>query len=1225
MKEYEGSEPGSLVNDTLREVMRNSDDYYFVKDTDLIYHGSSVVFARLAGQDDPSQLVGKTDYDLFPREIAEKYRADDRKVLESGEPISGMVERLPDQNGVQRWTKTWKHAIRDTDGTIIGLYGISRDVSRDVELEQQAKKAEDYIDLINNMPGGVGILHVEQGVICLDFANEGCFEIQHTTRQAGEAFMGPKIMDVVYEPDRQAIHDEYERIRNNFGETGTVSYRVKGLDGRLHWVNTQFRAAYEEEGIRYYYAVYSSLDSQKQAEEKLEESLYALKEAMANSDIQFFTYFPDRACCKIFTTSKRLSDLPALWEHFPDDFLEYTKVSPEDAQLYRAMLRTIDNGGDGAECLVRFSYKGIYAWEKVYMRAVRDSSGRVVRAQGYSLNVTAQKNAEERLRKERVRLKTMDSGIFESFSFNLSSSTDPEVQTADKAMLEGVVDEGLMREALRICPALADTNPATREVLLRAAARIPDPKERKLFISTCSGEAVRNAVSKGRYSGEIRYHRYVGDQVRWVSTRAEVLPDPENGDLIAFYYTKDINEEVVRRMVSDEIIEKNYAGVSCLDLHSGVFTVIAGTDEALWSVSGMPYADALSAMAEKFVSAADAESYQHDLSLSAITEALDRNPLYSVYNTRRQMEDSLPGKPQRRMKNDIFYLDEHKGTIIYLLSDVTGIFEQERESREMLETALAAAEQASVAKTEFLSRMSHEIRTPMNAIIGLDAIALQEKNLSSAMVDHLQKIGISARFLLSLINDILDMSRIESGRMVLKNEAFNFEEMVCSINTILYEQCRDNGLEYECVLKSFTEAGYTGDVTKLQQVLINLLGNAVKFTPQGGKIHFMIEQLSRTKEKARLRFEICDTGIGIDEKFIPHLFEAFSQENRGRTTPFGGTGLGLAISKNLVSLMNGTITVHSIKNIGSEFTVEVDLGLPAESIRNRELGRNLRPLFTLIVDDDIIVCQHTQMILNDAGLKTEYVDSGSGAVERVRAQHTSGKDYDLILLDWKMPDMDGIETAAEIRKIVGPEVTIIIMTAYDWADIEKKARAAGVDLFMKKPVFASSVTQAFENVLLSKGTYREPDSKPEFDFTGKRILLAEDNAINAEIARHLLEMKGCTVELALNGAEAVESFAAAPVGGFDAILMDVRMPVMDGLDATRAIRAMRKADAKTVPILAMTANAFQEDVKISLEAGMNVHLTKPIKPTTLYETLKRSFEQNGKTNGLRPGREQRLG
>ena len=1203
---------GWLVNDSLREIMRNSEDYFFVKDTGLIYHGSSVVFANMAGLDEPAELVGKNDFDLFPPDIAEKYRADDRSVLESGTSIDGTVERLPDMNGQQRWTKTWKYPIRDPGGEIIGIYGISRDVSRTVELENKAKTADDYIDLINKIPGGVGILHEQDGIICLDFANDGCFETQHNTRESWAAYMGPRIMEVVYQPDLAAVVEEYRKVKADPQKTGSAIYRVLGTDGALHWVSIRLRAAYEKDGVTYYYSTYNGLDSQKQAEERLQESRDALQEAMANSDIQYFTYYPGRARGEIFASSKRLAELPTAWTNYPDDFLAYTQASPEDAEAYRKMVSAIDRGEDEAQCLVRLSYKGVFSWERIRLKAIRGRDGAIVRAQGYSLNVTVQKNAEERLRKERIRLKTVDRSIFESFSFNLTKSSDPEIQTADRAMLEGPVSEELLNEALAICPPLASTNPATRDILLRAAARIPEKKDRDLFISTCSGDAVRMAASDGRYSALIRYRRYVGSELKWVSSSAEVLPDPESGDLIAFYYTKDIDDEVVRTQICDEIIGKNYAGVSCLDLHSGVFKVISGTDEGLRSLSGKQYSEALETAARSFVSDQDADRYRRQLSLETITEALDRGPYYTVYNMRREVEARLPGKPLRRMKNDIFYLDASRDRIIYILTDVTEVFEQERESREKLEMALTAAEQASVAKTEFLSRMSHEIRTPMNAIIGLDAIALQEKDISAPMEDHLQKIGISARFLLSLINDILDMSRIESGRMALQNEPFNFEEMVNGINTILYEQCRDNGLEYECVLKSYTEDSYAGDATKLQQVLINLLGNAVKFTPRGGKIHFMIEQISRTKEKARLRFEISDTGIGIDEKFLPHLFEPFSQENRGRTSSYGGTGLGLAISKNIVSLMNGEIGVHSIKNVGSEFTVEVDLGLTPESMRRRELARDLRPLFTLIVDDDIIVCRHTQLILSDAGLKTEYVDSGAGAVEKVLAQHKARDDYDLILLDWKMPDMDGIETAREIRKIVGPEVTIIIMTAYDWADIEKKAMAAGVDLFMKKPVFASSVTKAFENVLLRKSVelQTEPEQGPEYDFSGRRILIAEDNAINAEIARNLLEMKGCVVDTAANGAEAVESFAAAPVGRFDAILMDVRMPVMDGLDAARAIRAMRKADAKTVPIFAMTANAFQEDVNMSLEAGMNAHLTKPIEPQKLYDTLKRHFEKH---------------
>ncbi len=1209
MGERNNGTAGWLVNDSLREIMLNSEDYFFVKDTELVYHGSSAVFARMAGVDEPARLVGKNDYDLFPPDIAEKYRADDRTVLESGTPINGMVERLPDQDGRQRWTKTWKYPIRDAAGGIIGVYGISRDVSRAMEMEQRIKTAQDYIDLIDNIPGGVGILHVQDGAVCLDFANDGCFKTQHNTRESWARHMGNRILEVVYPPDREAILEEYRRIKDHPGQTGIATYRVTGLDGALHWVGVHFRAAYEKDGVTYYYCTYAGLDSQKHAEEKLQESRDALREAMANSDVQFFTYYPGRSRGEIYAANRRLAELPAVWTDFPEDFLAYTQASPEDAEAYRNMIRAIDRGEDEAQCLIRLAYRGVFTWERIHLKAVRDGSGAAVRAQGHSINVTAQKNAEERLRKERVRLKVMDRGVFESFSFNLTKSSDPEVQTSDKAMLEGTVSEEIFGEALRICPPLADANPATREILLRAAARIPEPGDRKLFISTCSGNAVRSAITQGRYSAEIRYRRYVGEAARWVSTSAEVLPDPESGDLIAFYYTKDIDDEVTRGRISDEIIGKNYAGVSCLDLRSGIFRVIAGTDRDLRGLNGMHYTAALDAAARSFVSDEDADNYRRQLSLTTITDALERSPYYTVYNTRREVEERLPGKPLRRMKNDIFYLDGHRDRLVYLLADVTGIFEQERESRERLETALAAAEQASVAKTEFLSRMSHEIRTPMNAIIGLDAIALQENGLSAAMTDHLQKIGISARFLLALINDILDMSRIESGRMALREETFSFEEMISGISTILYEQCRDGGLEYECVLKSCTEEAYIGDATKLQQVLINLLGNAVKFTPRGGKIRFTIEQLSRTAEKARLRFVVSDTGIGIDEAFQPHLFEPFSQENRGRTSAYGGTGLGLAISKNIVSLMNGEISVHSVKNAGSEFTVEVDLGLTRESVRRRELGKNLRPLFTLIVDDDAVICRHTQLILNNAGLKTEYTDSGAGAVEKVRTRHGAREDYDLILLDWKMPDMDGIETAREIRKIVGPEVTIIIMTAYDWADIEKQARAAGVDMFMKKPVFAASVTRAYADALLRRAGEAAPEPEPDYDFRGRRVLLAEDNSLNAEIARNLLEMKGCEVETAANGAEAVESFAAAPAGRFDAILMDVRMPVMDGLDAAKAIRAMRKADARTVPIFAMTANAFQEDVNMSLEAGMNAHLAKPIEPTTLYETLKRHFRK----------------
>ena len=1127
----------SFAADTLRELVRNSDDCFFVMDKELRYRCVSETVVRLAGLEDAENLIGKTDYDLYPRELADKYRASDKSVLESGRPILGRTETLPDLNGGHRRVKTWKYAIHDASGNIVGVYGLCRDISETVMLEQQAKAAENYIRLIDNIPGGVGILHEKDGVIHLDFANDGCFEVQHNTRESWKEHMGPGIMDAIYPPDRQAVEDEYLRIKDMPGETGSADYRVAGLDGQLHWVNMRFRAAYEKDGLQYYYAAYSDLDKQKLAEKKLEESRNALEEAIENSGIQFFTYFPGQARCEIYAASQRLAELPAVWTRFPDDFLEYMQASEADSAQVRAMVSAIDKGAEQAECLVRLAYKNVFSWEKMRLKAVRGDDGGVIRAQGYSINVTSRKNAEERIRKERVKLKSLEGGIFEAFTFNLTKGTDPDIQTADSGMTESVTDSSILAEALELCPSLAVSSPATMNILLRAAARIPDAGERKRFILACTANAVQGAARDGKHSSQLRYRRYVGGELRWVSTSTEVLPDPESGDLIAFYYTRDINDEVILEEITAKLIGLNYRTVSFIDLQTNRLFVIAASDPRDREHDSRPYDEAIGEAIRRSVIPEEQDAILEKFSLDTVQRQLEGASVYSFFHTVTERSGKFPGHPQRRMKNDVFYLNENRDVIVLLMSDVTEIFEQERDSRSRLESALIAAEQASIAKTEFLSRMSHEIRTPMNAIIGLDAIALQEKGLSPGMVDHLQKIGISARFLLSLINDILDMSRIESGRLALRNEPFNFEELIGGINTILYEQCRSSGLDYECVLKSSTEESYTGDATKLQQVLINLLGNAVKFTPCGGKIHFMIEQIARTKDTARLRFEISDTGIGIDDKFIPHLFEPFAQENRGRTSAYGGTGLGLAISRNIVSLMNGDITVHSIKNIGSEFTIEVELGLTRESINRRELERLVRPLSTLVVDDDIIVCRHTQLILNEAGLKTDYVDSGAAAIERVTERHKARRDYDLILLDWQMPDMDGISTAREIRRIVGPEVTIIIMTAYDWADIEKKAMAAGVDLFMKKPIFASSVTRAFENVFLRK---REPvrESESDFDFSGRRVLLAEDNAINAEIARNLLELKGCDVELTSNGAEAVEAFAAAPTDRFDAVLME---------------------------------------------------------------------------------------
>ena len=523
--------------------------------------------------------------------------------------------------------------------------------------------------------------------------------------------------------------------------------------------------------------------------------------------------------------------------------------------------------------------------------------------------------------------------------------------------------------------------------------------------------------------------------------------------------------------------------------------------------------------------------------------------------------------------------------------------------KQALRDALDTAEQANRAKTAFLSNMSHEIRTPMNAIIGLDNIAMNDPETPAKTREYLGKIGDSANHLLNLINDILDMSRIESGRMTLKNEEFSFSELLQTVNTMFSGQCADKGLEYTCRVTGEVDDCYIGDKMKLRQVLINILGNAVKFTPEGGKVELGVERLAQFENKTTLGFTISDTGIGMSKEFLPKIFDTFAQEDSSTTNKYGSSGLGMAITKNIVEMMNGTIDVESEKGVGTTFHVKVTLMNAAEQTAC-EGDVTVRPseMTVLIVDDDPVACEHGKLVLEKAGIAAEIATSGAEALEKVQLRHARRDPFNLILMDWQMPEMDGVETTRRMREIIGHESAIIILTAYRWDDVLEEALQAGVDSFIAKPLFASTVIDEFTSALKRKGIATD-GVKRKADLRGRRILLAEDVEINAEIMMMVLEAREMHAELAVNGRIATEMFAASEPGYYDAVLMDMRMPEMDGLEATRVIRAMDRADAKEIPIIALTANAFDEDVQRSLQAGLNAHLTKPVEPDNLYDTL----------------------
>ncbi len=524
--------------------------------------------------------------------------------------------------------------------------------------------------------------------------------------------------------------------------------------------------------------------------------------------------------------------------------------------------------------------------------------------------------------------------------------------------------------------------------------------------------------------------------------------------------------------------------------------------------------------------------------------------------------------------------------------------------RAALEDALNAAKAASSAKTTFLSSMSHDIRTPMNGIIGMTAIA--EANIDNPLRvgDCLKKIKASGGHLLALINEVLDMSKIESGDLHLNEESFYLSELIDNLITLNKPQAdvRNHTLVVHTLNISHEEV--IGDDLRLQQVFTNLVSNAIKYTPDGGLIEITLsEKPSGSAKLGCFEFAVKDNGVGMSEDYLPHVFEAFTRADDEMTAHVQGTGLGMAITHNIVRMMDGDIKVESTLGEGSEFTVTLYLKLPE---KEAVLYEEFAGLEVLVADDDNVVCESMCLLLKELGVKCEWVLSGKEAVERVEARHEIGEDYFAVFLDWKMPEMDGCDAAVKIRELTGSGMPIIIISAYDWSAIEERARDAGANGFIEKPLFKSRLVHVF-NHLLGNDTVKEEQGLKELtentDFSGKRVLLAEDNEINAEIAIEVLGMTGLEVEWADNGKVAVDMMEASETGYYDCIFMDVQMPIMNGIEAVKVIRSLPRSDADTIPVFAMTANAFADDVQAVLNAGMNEHIAKPLDFNILLNVL----------------------
>lgn len=588
-------------------------------------------------------------------------------------------------------------------------------------------------------------------------------------------------------------------------------------------------------------------------------------------------------------------------------------------------------------------------------------------------------------------------------------------------------------------------------------------------------------------------------------------------------------------------------------------------------------------------------SYGVNLSDKGVMEQLDSEGQASFDNERRHVTTG-----ELRHFRETVYKTEKSGIgqpdrYVAVLSDRT----KEKKDEEALKNALDIAKSANKAKSNFLSNMSHDIRTPMNAIIGFSTLISKDAENPEKVREYVKKISVSGQHLLSLINDILDMSKIESGKTSLHVEEFRLAEFIEEIYSMVTPQAKAKGQSFEVHSKGKLPEVISTDKLRLNQIILNLLSNAVKYTPENGRVELTFETLpTKIANHAHLKIDVIDNGIGMSEEFVKKIFEPFTREEGEQVNKIQGTGLGMAITHNIVTLMGGTISVKSKVGEGSVFTVELELPISGndKNVDDKEFWQQNDIKRVLVVDDDEDICKGVQSLMEGSGVDVCYTLSGKKAIDLAKKALAENKEYDIIILDWRMPEMDGMETAKQIRKVIKRSVPILILTSYSYEEIKDDATNAGIDKLMPKPFFVSNLRKAIEQI---KGENKKDAAKATVEtdenvLKDKRILVVDDNEINLEIFVDLLETEGAKITTAVNGQDAVKKFEDSAVGEFELIFMDVQMPIMNGHDATRAIRAGRHPQAKTIPIIALTANAFDDDVKMSVDAGMNSHLAKPI-------------------------------
>ena len=932
--------------------------------------------------------------------------------------------------------------------------------------------------LLQMIPSGVGVFDLTDGVIHVEYLNDGYYQMIHASRTQRTHFQGVSFIEAVYEDDREGLLHTVQASLTQ--KRQIVHYRCRVLTGNGTYMWLAVRANHEQldEHTERFFTSYYDIDELIRTQDKLRYNEILLNEFVKFSDVFHFTYYPGDHRYETIMIPDSRNHGSAFRDHFPEDFIHMAQMSSEDADKYNAMIYRIDQGEQEAKCSIQATLNGNKGWYSIHLWNLLDENGRPLRAIGSVIDISRFKEAEIAFMAERRKMKALQGELLAVSCFNVTKDRNMEINNDTDLSYEKPVNDEIYRSAVHENRELSNQNRETLDILMAAAENIPDEEERRYFIRTCSHEGMMNNYAEGRHEITLEYRRKTGRGLLWVSTRVVLLQDPSTGDVLAFYYTSDINDRVIYRKITGHVLHQNYESVAYYNVNNGRMYIKSPDNYESVRFAEHDYAEAVDAAIEKYVTPDEKMELRKKYEIENIISNLMASGSYSIFYTGSEKDRSIPGYPRKRMKCDIFYLDEKRDIIVFLHSNMTDIYEHEREVREKMAQAMHALEMANNAKTEFVSRISHDIRTPISIISSITDFAYEDIHDEKKLRNDLDKIRSANVFLLSLINDVLDISKIDSGKIQLNPEPYTYEEHSANIRNIIETMCEEKGLK--CYISARQNHGIiVADKTRINQIILNLISNAVKYTPPGGTVSYISCSKDLADNKVLYSFEIKDTGIGMSREFQAHMFDPFSQEYSNPDRPKGstGTGLGLSIVKKIVDMMGGTLEVES--ELGKGTTVRCSIVFP------------------------------------DAARDPAYENFA--------------------------------EKEAEDRK------------------------AADVKL-------------------------------------SGHILLAEDNPVNTEIAVRILNHFGVTVDCAENGRIAADMFAKSEPGYYHAILMDIQMPVMNGYESTRIIRAMRRPDAAQIPILAMTADAFADAMQKGRDAGMTEYLVKPIDTVKLRQALGKAFQ-----------------